>query len=98
MKVDIIANGKALTIKIEGRIDTATAPELEQVINTGLDDVNDLTFDFSEVDYISSAGLRVLLIAIKKMNAQGTMKVSGAGELVKEVFEVTGFADMLTLV
>lgn len=91
-------NDNALEIKLEGRLDTETAPELEKEIKTSLDSVTELTFDFSDLEYVSSAGLRVLLIAQKTMeNKDGTMKVANASEIVKEVFEVTGFADVLTL-
>ena len=87
----------ALTITVEGRLETTTAPELEAVIKSELDGVTELTFDFSKLEYISSAGLRVLLAAQKIMNAQGSMKVTGANEIVLEIFEVTGFADILTI-
>ena len=87
----------ALTIALEGRLDTVTAPELEAVLNDALAGVEELTFDFEKLDYISSAGLRVLLSAQKTMNRQGAMKVIRANEMIREIFEVTGFADILTL-
>ncbi len=90
-------NEKALTIALEGRLDTTTAPELEAVLNDALVGVEELTFDFEKLDYISSAGLRVLLAALKTMNRQGTMKVIHANEMILEVFEVTGFSDILTV-
>ena len=90
-------NEKALTIALEGRLDTTTAPELEAVLNDALADTEELTFDFEKLDYISSAGLRVLLAAQKTMNRQGTMKVIHANEMILEIFEVTGFADILTV-
>ena len=85
-----------LTIALEGRLDTTTAPELEQEIKN-LDGVTELVMDFARLDYISSAGLRVLLSAQKKMSKQGSMKVIHANEMVLEVFEVTGFSDILTI-
>lgn len=90
-------NEKALTIALEGRLDTTTAPELEAVLKDTLAGVEELTFDFEKLDYISSAGLRVLLSAQKTMNRQGTMKVIHANEMILEIFEVTGFADILTV-
>jgi anti-sigma B factor antagonist len=90
-------NEKALTIALEGRLDTTTAPELEAVLNDALAGVEELTFDFEKLDYISSAGLRVLLAAQKTMNRQGSMKVIHANEMILEIFEVTGFADILTV-
>ena len=90
-------NEKALTIALEGRLDTTTAPELETVLNDALAGVEELTFDFEKLDYISSAGLRVLLATQKTMNRQGSMKVIHANEMILEIFEVTGFADILTV-
>ena len=91
-------NGTELTISLEGRLDTTTAPELEGVLKDALTGMTDLKFDLSRLEYISSAGLRVLLSAQKVMNKQGAMSVSGANETIMEVFDVTGFADILTLV
>ena len=90
-------NGGSLTIALEGRLDTTTAPELEQEIKSSLGGVTELIMDFAKLDYISSAGLRVLLSAQKKMTRQGSMKVIHANEMVMEVFEVTGFADILNI-
>ena len=90
-------NEKALTIALEGRLDTTTAPELETVLNDALAGVEELTFDFEKLDYISSAGLRVLLATQKTMNRQGSMKVIHANEMILEIFEVTGFSDILTV-
>lgn len=90
-------NGNTLVIAPAGRIDTQTAPELEKELKQSLDGVETLIFDFSEVEYISSAGLRVLLVAQKTMHQQGSMKVTNANEIVKEVFEVTGFANILNI-
>ena len=86
-----------LTIKIEGRLDTTTAPELEAELKKSLDDVKELVFDTSELAYISSAGLRVLLSAQKVMNKQGKMTVKGTNDAVMEIFEVTGFVDILNI-
>ena len=97
MKIDKSLNGTALEIALEGRLDTTTAPELEQALKASLDDAETLTFDFSQLDYISSAGLRVLLSANKIMNRKGGMKVVNANEMVKEVFDVTGFVDILNI-
>ena len=97
MTIQQIKNGNALTIALEGRLDTMTAPELETALKTALEGVEELTFDFEKLDYISSAGLRVLLAAQKTMNRQGSMKVKNANEIILEIFEVTGFSDILTI-
>ncbi len=97
MKIDKSLNGTALEIALEGRLDTTTAPELEQALKASLDDTETLTLDFSKLDYISSAGLRVLLSAHKIMGKKGGMKVVNANEMVKEVFDVTGFVDILNI-
>ena len=90
-------NGTALEIALAGRLDTMTAPELEAELNKDLGGADSLTLDFSKLDYISSAGLRVLLTAHKAMAAKGGMKICNVNEVVQEVFEVTGFADILTI-
>ena len=90
-------NGTALEIALAGRLDTMTAPELEAELNKDLGGADSLTLDFGKLDYISSAGLRVLLTAHKAMAAKGGMKICNVNEVVQEVFEVTGFADILTL-
>ena len=90
-------NGTALEIALEGRLDTMTAPELEAELDRSLGGADSLTMDFSKLEYISSAGLRVLLSAYKIMNAKGGMKVTHVNEIVQEVFEVTGFAEILTI-
>ena len=97
MTINKTLNGKQLTIALEGRLDTTTAPELEQVLKESLDSADALTMDFSKLDYISSAGLRVLLSAHKTMSRKGGMKVTNVNEIVEEVFDVTGFADILTI-
>lgn len=96
MKITKQLNGNTLKIALEGRLDTTTAPELEQEIKN-LDGVDALVMDFSKLDYISSAGLRVLLSAHKTMNKRGGMKVVNVNEIVSEVFEVTGFSDILNI-
>ena len=87
----------ALTMTLEGRLDTTTAPQLEEELAENLDGVTDLVFEISSLEYISSAGLRVLLSAQKIMNKQGGMVVRGATDEVMEIFEVTGFSDILTI-
>ena len=90
-------NGGNLEIAVEGRLDTMTAPELEAELNQSMNGADSLVFDFSKLDYISSAGLRVLLAAHKVMSKQDGMKVTHVNEIVAEVFEVTGFSDILTI-
>ena len=87
----------ALTVALEGRLDTTTAPELEAALTDALDGVSALTMDLEKLDYISSAGLRVLLSAQKRMMKQGEMKVVHVNETIMEIFEVTGFSDILTI-
>ena len=89
-------NGRAV-LAIEGRIDTTTAPELEKSINTEAEGTETLVLDFKEVKYISSAGLRVLLGAQKKMNAQGNMELINVCEDIMDILEMTGFADILVI-
>ena len=91
-----IDNGKA-AFSLEGRLDTVTAPELEKELKEALEGVSELTLDFDKLEYISSAGLRVLLSAQKTMNKQGEMKIQNVNETIMEIFEVTGFADILTI-
>ena len=90
-------NGSALEVVLEGRLDTVTAPELDNELKGCLDGVKDLTFNMEKLDYISSSGLRVLLSTQKIMNSKGSMKITNANEMVMEIFEVTGFADILTI-
>ena len=90
-------NGNQLCISLEGRLDTTTAPELEKVLSGSLEGVTDLTFDMGALDYLSSAGLRIRLGTQKQMNKQGSMKVVKVNETIMEIFEVTGFADILTI-
>ena len=88
---------KALVIKLEGRLDTTTAPALENELNESLDGVEQLILDMEGLEYISSAGLRVLLGAQKTMNKQGSMKVLHVNSDIMEIFEITGFRDILTI-
>lgn len=98
MTIHKIKSENSLVLEVEGRLETLTAPELEAVIKNELDGINSLTIDFAKLDYISSAGLRVLLTAQKRMNAQqGSMKVINVNEIVNEIFEITGFSDILTV-
>lgn len=97
MNINIEKENGVTLMKIEGRLDTTTAPELEKAINNEGDALKSLTLDFKGVDYISSAGLRVLLSAQKKMNVQGYMELIGVREAVMDVFEMTGFADILVI-
>lgn len=97
MTIEKIQNGTELTVAVVGRLDTTTAPELEKEMRASLDGVTALTFDLGRMEYISSAGLRVLLAAQKIMMKQGTMVCKNVNETVMEVFEVTGFSDILTI-
>ena len=87
----------ALTVALEGRLDTATSPQLESELNSALPGVTSLVFDLEKLEYISSAGLRVLLSAQKVMNRQGEMKLLHVNDVVNEILEVTGFTDSLTI-
>ena len=89
--------GSELLISLEGRLDTTTAPQLEEVIKEIGENISSLVFDFSSLEYISSAGLRVLLAAQKLMNKQGSMIIKNASEDIIEVFDITGFSDILTI-
>ena len=97
MTINKIANGSELTVALEGRLDTTTAPQLDDELKTALSGITKLAFDLTKLEYISSAGLRVLLSAQKVMNKQGEMVVKNANEEIKEIFEVTGFVDILTI-
>ena len=91
-----IEDGKA-AFSLEGRLDTVTSPSLEAELNGALEGVSELTMDFEKLEYISSAGLRVLLAAQKEMNKRGVMKLTHVNETIMEIFEVTGFSDILTI-
>ena len=86
-----------LTVELEGRLDTATAPQLEAELRTSVNGITELVFDFEKIDYISSAGLRVLLTAQKVMNRQGEMTIKNVKPEIMEIFEVTGFIDILNI-
>lgn len=92
-----VQNDKNLVVALDGRLDTTTSPNLEEELKATLPSVEDLVFDLTKLEYISSAGLRVLLSAQKTMNKQGSMVVKNVSEEVKEIFEVTGFSDILTI-
>lgn len=89
--------GNTLSIALEGRLDTTTAPQLEAELKQSIADNTELILDFAKLEYISSAGLRVLLAAQKVMNKQGKMVIRNVNDVISEVFEVTGFADILTI-
>lgn len=97
MTIEKIQLGDALTLQLGGRVDTTTAPQLETVLSESLDGIKELVLDFDQLDYLSSAGLRVILVAQKQMNKQGSMMIRHVNETIMEVFEVTGFADILTI-
>ena len=91
-------NGEALTVSLEGRLDTTTAPQLEESLRESMTGIKELVLDFQDLEYISSAGLRVLLAAQKIMSKQGEMTLTHVNETIMEIFEVTGFSDILTIV
>ena len=95
MNINFEKNAENLTISLDGRLDTATAPELEEFLNTNLQGVKSLTVDCQKLTYVSSAGLRVLLSLQKKM--RDSLQLINVGELVMEIFEITGFVDILTI-
>ena len=97
MMIEKTINETATALKIIGRLDTTTAPELEAAIDGCVADTKELVLDCSALEYVSSAGLRVILKAQKMMNAQGSMKLVGVNETIMEVFDITGFADILTI-
>ena len=97
MNITKIVDENGLTVALDGRLDTITAPELEKELGHSLEGVRELTFDLAKLEYISSAGLRVLLAAQKIMNKQGSMKLIHVDEVIMEIFEVTGFTDILTI-
>ena len=97
MNINIEKENGVTLLAIEGRLDTTTAPELEKAINNEGESLEKLVLDFKGVDYISSAGLRVILAAQKKMNVQGSMELVNVSEAVMDIFEMTGFADILVI-
>ena len=96
MTINKEAKGSKLTMAIEGRVDTTTAPELDNQLRDSIEGVTDLILDFTKVEYVSSAGLRVLLSAQKTMNKQGQMKLIGVSDDIKEIFDITGFSEILS--
>lgn len=97
MTIEKQLNGASAILIVSGRLDTQTAPELEKELNATVAGLKDLTFDMTGLEYISSAGLRVILKAQKIMNAQGSMKLVGVNDSIMEVFDITGFLDILTI-
>lgn len=97
LNIEKTTNASELTVVLNGRLDTTTAPDLEKELKESLDGVTALTIDMTALEYISSAGLRVLLSTQKIMNRQGKMKVTHVNETIQEIFEVTGFSDILTI-
>ena len=97
MEIILNKNASAMVVAIKGRLDTTTAPQLEAKLNAEIAGVTDLKLDFAELDYISSAGLRVILAAQKTMNKQGSMVIANVNSDIMEVFDITGFSDILTI-
>lgn len=97
MNIIKTVNGTTLNIALEGRLDTTTAPQLEEELKNSLDDCTELVIDFEKLEYLSSAGLRVLLATQKVMNKQGKMIIRNVNEAIMEIFEMTGFVDILTI-
>ena len=97
MTIEKKINGEAVTLIVSGRLDTQTAPELENELDNVLSGLKELIFDMTNLEYVSSAGLRVILKAQKAMNAQGSMKLTGVNDSIMEVFDITGFLDILTI-
>ena len=97
MNIDKKIENENVILKVAGRLDTTTAPELEKTLDSVLEGTKELVFDMTDLEYISSAGLRVLLATQKTMNKQGSMVIRNVNETIAEVFEITGFADMLTI-
>jgi len=97
LKVEKKLEDDKLYVAVEGRLDTITSPDLEKEINESIEGVKELTIDFEKVEYISSSGLRVLLAEQKVMNKQGSMKLINVNDTIMEIFEVTGFTDILTI-
>ena len=97
MTINKTQEGETLTIALEGRLDTTTAPQLEGELRTSVDGITELVFDLTDLEYVSSAGLRVLLSAQKVMNRQGNMTVRNVSSEVMDVFELTGFSEILNI-
>ena len=97
MTINRIINGTALTIELAGKLDTTSAPQLEAELKNSISDIKTLIFDFEQLEYLSSAGLRVLLASQKIMNKQGQMKIKNVNSTIMDIFEVTGFSDILNV-
>ena len=97
MTIEKKLNGESATLVVVGRLDTQTAPELEKELDSVVSGLKELTFDMNGLEYVSSAGLRVILKAQKIMNTQGSMKLIGVNDSIMEVFDITGFLDILTI-
>ena len=97
MTIEKKINVEEVTLVVSGRLDTQTAPELENELDAVLPGLKELTFDMTNLEYVSSAGLRVILKAQKAMNTQGSMKLTGVNDSIMEVFDITGFLDILTI-
>ena len=97
MTIEKKINNDSVTLIVSGRLDTQTAPELEKELDAVLENLKELTFDMTNLEYVSSAGLRVILKAQKAMNMQGSMKLTGVNDSIMEVFDITGFLDILTI-
>ena len=97
MTIEKKLGNESATLIVSGRLDTQTAPEFESELDNALSGIKELTIDFTNLEYVSSAGLRVILKAQKAMNAQGSMKLTGVNDSIMEVFDITGFLDILTI-
>ena len=97
MEINKTQEGSKLNIALVGRLDTVTSPQLQEILDNSLNGITDLVFDFAKLDYISSAGLRVLLGTNKKMIKAGKMTIRNVNDVVQEVFDMTGFADILNI-
>lgn len=97
MEIKKLLDGTTLTVTLSGRLDASNAQELTKELNTALNGVKDLIFDFTNLKYVASAGLRVLLTAQKRMNKQGSMTIRNVNDSVMEVLEMTGFADLMNI-
>ena len=97
MVIEKKINNESATLIVSGRLDTQTAPEFESELDSVLEGLKELTIDFTNLEYVSSAGLRVILKAQKAMSAQGSMKLTGVNDSIMEVFDITGFLDILTI-
>lgn len=97
MEIKTTKSGTTFMVSLKGRLDTNTAPDLEQILSNEFETTDNLILDFTELEYVSSAGLRVLLLSQKNMNKKGTMTLKNVQPQVMEVFEITGFTDILTI-